>query len=446
MTNSDPLMNPDGGDVAARWTITPALDMNLMERIVDRTNLWQAWQRVKSNRGAPGSDGMSLEEFPEYARQQWSTIRQSLLEGTYQPLPVRRVVIPKPGGKGERLLGVPCVVDRVIQQAILQVLTPIFDPNFSESSYGSRPKRSAHGAIKQVKAYLRAGYRIAVDLDLEKFFDTVQHDVLIARVGRKVHDKVLLKLIGRYLRAGVMVDGIVQASEWGTPQGSPLSPLLANVLLDDLDKELEVRGHRFARYMDDVVIFVKTMRAGKRVMASISRYLTQTLRLRVNRQKSRVVNVHALEYLGFRFKGIRVYWSEKAFEDFKHRLRGLTSRRWGVSMAYRLERINQYLRGWMGYFGISQLYGPIPELDGWLRRRIRMCYWKQWRRPRTRIQHLLALGTDKRQAILTGISRKGYWRLSKTLATHTGMTNEWLAKQGLLSIRDLWMKAQGYAT
>jgi RNA-directed DNA polymerase len=446
MTNSDPLMNPDGGDVAARWTITPALDMNLMERIVDRTNLWQAWQRVKSNRGAPGSDGMSLEEFPEYARQQWSTIRQSLLEGTYQPLPVRRVVIPKPGGKGERLLGVPCVVDRVIQQAILQVLTPIFDPNFSESSYGSRPKRSAHGAIKQVKAYLKAGYRIAVDLDLEKFFDTVQHDVLIARVGRKVHDKVLLKLIGRYLRAGVMVDGIVQASEWGTPQGSPLSPLLANVLLDDLDKELEVRGHRFARYMDDVVIFVKTMRAGKRVMASISRYLTQTLRLRVNRQKSRVVNIHALEYLGFRFKGIRVYWSEKAFEDFKHRLRGLTSRRWGVSMAYRLERINQYLRGWMGYFGISQLYGPIPELDGWLRRRIRMCYWKQWRRPRTRIQHLLALGTDKRQAILTGISRKGYWRLSKTLATHTGMTNEWLAKQGLLSIRDLWMKAQGYAT
>jgi len=196
--------------------------------------------------------------------------------------------------------------------------------------------------------------------------------------------------------------------------------------------------------MDDVVIFVKTMRAGRLVMASISRYLTQTLRLRVNRQKSQVVNVHALEYLGFRFKGIRVYWSERAFEDFKHRLRGLTSRRWGVSMAYRLVRINQYLRGWIGYFGISQLYGPIPELDKWLRRRIRMCYWKQWRRPRTRIQHLLALGTDKGQAILTGISRKGYWRLSKTLATHTGMTNEWLAKQGLLSIRDLWMKAQGH--
>lgn len=240
MTNSDPLMNPDGGDTAVRWDITPALDTDLMERVVERANMQQAWQRVKSNGGAPGSDGMSLEEFPEYARQQWSTIRQSLLEGTYQPLPVRRVIIPKPGSKGERLLGVPCVVDRVIQQAILQVLTPIFDPGFSESSYGSRPKRSAHGAIKQVKEYLKAGYRIAVDLDLEKFFDMVQHDVLMVRVGRKVHDKVLLKLIDRYLRAGVMVEGMVQASEWGTPQGSPLSPLLANVLLDDLDKELEV--------------------------------------------------------------------------------------------------------------------------------------------------------------------------------------------------------------
>ena len=445
MMDSDVSMNLDRGDADWRTAMQPALDMNLMAQVAAKANVVKAWRRVKSNKGVPGSDGMTLEDFLAYAREHWPAIRQSLLDGTYQPRPVRRVAIPKSGGRGERLLGVPCVVDRVIQQAILQVLTPIFDPEFSESSFGSRPKRSAHGAIKQIKGYLKEGYRIAVDLDLEKFFDTVCHDVLMARVSRKVHDKVLLKLIGRYLRAGVMVDGVVQATEWGTPQGSPVSPMLANVLLDDLDKELEKRGHRFVRYMDDLVILVGSVRAGKRVMAKISRYLTQKLKLKVNRQKSQVVNVHALEYLGFQFRGIRVYWSEKAFADFKHRLKGLTSRSWGVSMEHRLKRLNQYLRGWMGYFGVSQYYHPIPELDGWLRRWIRMCYWKQWRRPRTRIRNLLALGTDKRHAILTGISRRGYWHLSRTLATQTGMTNKWLAQQGLLSIRDLWMKAKGYA-
>jgi RNA-directed DNA polymerase len=387
---------------------------------------------------------MTLEEFPAFARDHWHEIRQSLLEGTYQPRPVRRVVIPKPRG-GERKLGVPCVVDRVIQQAILQVLTPIFDPEFSESSFGCRPRRSAKGAIQQVKAYVKAGYRIAVDLDLEKFFDTVNHDVLMARVARKVTDKVLLRLIGRYLRAGVLVGNTLEPTDWGTPQGSPLSPLLSNVLLDDLDKELEARGHRFARYVDDVVILVKSKRAGQRVMAKISRYLTQTLKLKVNRDKSRVVKIEDLNYLSFTFRGIRIFVSDRAMQDFKHRLRGLTARSWGVSMATRFERLNRYLRGWMNYFGISQHYTPMDELDGWLRRRIRMCYWKQWRRPRTRIANLLKLGTSRRHAISTGISRKGYWRLSKTLATQTGMTNEWLEEQGLLSIRKLWMKVQGYA-
>ena len=436
-------MNPDGGDEAWRADSQPALD-NLMARILERDNVKRAWERVKSNKGAPGSDGMTLDDFPAYAREHWGEIRQSLTDGNYQPRPVRRVVIPKPHGKGERKLGVPCVIDRVIQQAILQVLSPIFDPGFSESSFGSRPQRSAHGAIRQVKGFVKAGYRYAVDLDLEKFFDTVNHDVLMARVSRKVTDKVLLGLIGRYLRAGVMVGERVEPTEWGTPQGSPLSPLLSNVLLDDLDKELEARGHRFTRYVDDLVILVKSRRAGRRVMAKISHYLTHKLKLKVNRDKSRVVKIEDLNYLGFTFRGIRIFASDQAMKDFKHRLRGLTSRSWGVSMAYRLEQLNRYLRGWMNYFGISQHYSPMEELDGWLRRRIRMCYWKQWRRARRRIANLLKLGTSKRHAILTGISRKGYWRLSKTLATQTGMTNEWLEKQGLLSIRQLWMKVQGY--
>jgi RNA-directed DNA polymerase len=444
MNNSDASMNPDGGDSVWRADREPALD-NLMERILERDNVKRAWERVKSNKGAPGSDGMTLEDFPAYAREHWSEIRQSLMDGRYQPRPVRRVVIPKPHGKGERKLGVPCVIDRVIQQAILQVLSPIVEPGFSASSFGSRPKRSAHGAIRQVKTFVKAGYRYVVDLDLEKFFDTVNHDILMSRIARRVSDKVLLGLIGRYLRAGVMVASTVEPTDWGTPQGSPLSPLLSNILLDDLDKELEARGHRFVRYMDDLVILVKSRRAGRRVMAKISRYLTQKLKLKVNREKSRVVKVEELEYLGFTFRGIRIFVSDQAMRDFKHRLRGLTARSWGVSMAERFKRLNRYLRGWMNYFGISQHYTPIEALDGWLRRRIRMCYWKQWRRPRTRIANLLKLGTSRRHAILTGISRKGYWRLSKTLATQTGMTNEWLERQGLLSIRSLWMKVQGYA-
>ena len=452
MTDSTATMNPTGGAEDRRRATQPALHDNLMAAVLSPANLHRAWRRVKSNRGAPGIDGLRIEDFPAYARAQWPAIRQSLNDGRYRPQPVRRVSIPKPDG-GERALGIPTVVDRVIQQAIAQVMTPIFDPEFSESSYdrrkspwdGFRPKRSAHGALRQVKADLKAGYRIAVDLDLAKFFDNVDHDILMARVAQRISDKRLLALIGRYLRAGVLIHDDIQPSELGTPQGGPLSPLLANILLDDLDRELEGRGHRFVRYADDLMVLVKSERAGQRVKASLTTYLGRQLKLPVNEKKSQVAKIDQCAFLGFTFKRGKLRWSDAAFADFKHRTRELTGRSWGVSMQHRLQKLGQYLRGWLGYFGISEYYRPIPELDEWLRRRVRMCYWKQWRLTRTKVGHLLALGVGKRMAILTGISSKSYWHLSRSQATQVGMTNDWLKVQGLVSIRDLWMKAHGYA-
>jgi RNA-directed DNA polymerase len=444
VSDSSAVMNPTGGAEARHGDTQPALEVDLMEAVVASGNLQRAWARVKSNKGAPGCDGMPIEDFPVYARAQWPTIRQALLDGSYRPQPVRRVMIPKPGG-GERALGIPTVVDRVIQQAIAQVMTPIFDPQFSGSSFGFRPKRSAHGAVKQIQAYIKAGYRIAVDLDLEKFFDNVRHDILMSRVARRIGDKRVLALIGRYLRAGVMIGERCEPSVLGTPQGGPLSPLLANILLDDLDRELEGRGHRFARYADDSLVLVRSERAGQRVKASLTAYLDRRLKLPVNEHKSRVAPIDACTFLGFTFRRGKLRWSASAFEDFKHQVRRLTGRSWGVSMRYRLGQLAQYVRGWMGYFGISEYYRPVPELDEWLRRRVRMCYWKQWRLRRTKVAHLLALGTGQRAALLTAFSSKSYWRLSRTLATQTGMTNDWLTAQGLVSIRALWMKAHGYA-
>jgi RNA-directed DNA polymerase len=418
----------------------PALSKNLMERVLAPENLRTAWRQVKANHGAPGVDGMTVEDFPAFAREHWPSMRQALQDETYQPSPVRRTAIPKRQGKGRRLLGIPTVVDRLIPQAIAQVLGPLFDPGFSTSSFGFRPGRSAHHAVKQIQSYIKMGYKVAVDLDLTKFFDRVNHDARMARVARKVRDKALLRLIGKYLRAGVLVGENLQPTAEGVPQGSPLSPLLSNVMLDDLDKELARRGHRFARYCDDFLIVVKSQRAGERVKASLTRFLRQHLKLEINETKSTVGPTNDCRFLGFTFHGTRFYWSPEALQDFRHRLRQLTGRSWGVSMAYRISKLNEYIRGWIQYFGLSQYYRPLPELDAWLRRRLRMGLWKQWRSVKTKVRELLKLGTAKTTAILTALSRKGPWRLARTLATQTGMTNQWISDTlGLVSIRALWI-------
>ncbi len=433
---------PLGGQSCAAVTEKPALDslkMNLMEQVVDEANLERAWRQVKANRGAPGPDGITIAEFPESFRPLWPKLRQQLLDGTYRPESARRKVIAKPDG-GERLLGIPNVQERLIQQAIQQVLTPIFDPGFSESSFGFRPKRSAHGAVKQAQRYIKQGYRFVVNMDLSKFFDRVQHDVLMSRVTRKVHDKRMLKLIGRYLRAGVMVNGLVQPSLEGTMQGGPLSPLLANVLLDDLDKELESRGLHFARYADDFQIYVKTHRSARRVFASVERFLTRKLKLVVNQQKSRIAKADGVEFLGFKFVGRRgeIRVTAKNLTKFKQRVRSITGRSRGISMRRMLGELRQYLRGWIGYFGLAATKGIFAALDEWIRRRVRMCFWKQWRLPRTRIRKLKQLGVPHEVAVPHGTSRKAYWRLAKTLGGHMGMTRQWLLDQGLVFLRYIW--------
>jgi RNA-directed DNA polymerase len=418
---------------------SPDPNDHLHEQIFSLSNMKHAWKRVKSNKGAAGIDGVSIEAFPGLFRDQWGNIRESLLNGTYKPLPVKRVEIPKATG-GTRPLGIPTVLDRLIQQAIAQELVPIFDPDFSDHSYGFRPGRSAQDAVRKVQKYIKEGYRWAVDMDLEKFFDTVNHDALMHRVARKVRDKRVLKLIGKFLRAGANVNGRLQQTRKGVPQGGPLSPLLANIMLDDLDKELERRGHRFVRYADDFIILVKSQSAGVRVMASAKHFIERKLKLKVNEAKSRVAKTDQTNFLGFTFKGTKIRWSDAAFKEFKRRIKRLTGRSWFVSMDYRFKKLAQYLRGWMNYFGISEYYRPLPEIDHWLRRRVRMCYWKQWRWCRTKVRNLLKIGTSLRLAISVGLSRKGPWHLARTLATQSGMTNQWLMDQGLLSVKELWVK------
>ena len=432
-------MKPKGGADVCLAAVPSALDVTLMQQALTRANLRRAWEQVKANHGAPGVDGMTVEPFPDFVRSpQWAPVKEALLKGTYQPQPVRRVYIPKDGG-GRRPLGIPTVLDRVIQQALAQVMEPLFDPDFSAFSYGFRKRRGAHDAVRQARAYRKQGYTVAVDMDLAKFFDSVNFDVLMIRVARKVHDPLVRRLVWRYLRAGVVETGRWSPSEQGVPQGGPLSPLLANIVLHDLDMELTRRGHRFVRYADDFLVLVRSESAGHRVMASLTRFLERKLRLAVNPAKSQVAPLDQCRFLGFTFRRNRVVWSDKSLLRFKRRVKELTGRSRGVAMGYRPRKLSEYLRGWMAYFALSEYYRPVPELDEWIRRRVRMCYWKQWRRCRKRVGELLKLGVSTRQAVLTALSRKSYWHLSRTMATQSGLTDAWLKSQGLVSVRDLWI-------
>ena len=399
-----------------------------------------AWKRVKANGGAAGMDGMTIAQFPAFARQHWERIRSDLKRGTYHPAAVRRVFIPKPNGE-LRPLGIPTVLDRVIQQAIAQVLTPLFDPHFSTHSYGFREGKQAHQAVRAVEAANRAGYVHAVDCDLKSFFDTVNHDRLLNLLARRISDPRVLQLIGRYLRAGVRLPvGQREATRQGVPQGGPLSPLLANLMLDPLDQELEKRGHRFARYADDFLILVKSARAARRVMQSVIRFVETRLGLVVNRQKSQAAPLRRCTFLGFTIKRGQVVWTDQAYRRFKERIKEITTRSWGVSMPRRLEELRRYAVGWLNYFGISHTYRQVLELDQWLRRRVRCCYWKQWQRPRTRRRHLIALGIHPSEVRKASRCRRGYWWMSSNGIVKRALNNAWLREQGVPDLKAQWIE------
>jgi len=410
----------------------------LLEKVVDRNNLNLAYKRVKRNGGSHGVDGMKVDELLTYLKQHGDQIKQDLLEGKYRPQPVRRVEIPKPDGVGVRLLGVPTVIDRLLQQAIAQVLTPVFEREFSEHSYGFRPGKSAHDAIKQAQAYINEGYTTVVDIDLENFFDRVNHDKLMYLLSRRIQDKQLLRLIRRYLESGVMIGGLVSPSREGTPQGGPLSPMLSNVMLHELDKELEKRGHRFCRYADDSNIYVKSQRAGERVMASITEFIEQRLKLKVNRSKSAVDHVTQRKFLGFSFYrwqgGYRIRVDAKSIKRLKDKLRLLTSRSKGWSMEARIERLNQVIRGWVNYFYLADMRKLCFRLDTWLRRRLRMCYWKQWKRIKTKHDNLVRLGIASRKAWEHANTRKNYWHTANSYILACTLTNTYFTKAGLIGL------------
>jgi len=430
-----PMATDEGTElpVSPRDAQSPTQTVSLMEEVCQRDNLWKALKRVQANQGAPGVDGMTVRQLPKYLKRHWPKIREQLLAGTYRPQPVKRVEIPKPDG-GVRKLGIPTALDRFIQQAVLQVLQERWDRTFSEQSYGFRPGRSAHQAVAQAQAYIAEGYGFTVDLDLEKFFDRVNHDMLMGRIAKRVEDKRLLRLIRAFLNAGVMENGLVSPSEEGTPQGGPLSPLLSNLMLDDLDRELERRGLRFVRYADDSNIYVRSRRAGERVMRSITRFITEKLKLKVNQEKSAVARPAERKFLGFSFtsgKPLKRRIAPKSLLRFKKRIRELTKRNRGVSLGRMVEQLRLYLTGWRGYFGFCETPSVLRDLDSWIRRRLRCFQWKQWKRGKTRFAELRKLGVGKDLAAQTAGSSRGPWHISRSPALSIALPGAYFDSIGL---------------
>lgn len=411
----------------------------LMEQVVRRDNLLAAYGRVRANKGAPGIDGVTIDELADFCRRHWPRIREELLSGQYVPRPVRKVEIPKPDGKGVRMLGIPTVLDRLIQQALLQVLTPIFDPGFSDASFGFRPGRGTHQAVLRAREHIAAGHRWVVDMDLEKFFDRVNHDILMSRVARKVKDKRVLLLIRRYLQAGIMQGGVCSPRTEGTPQGGPLSPLLSNILLDDLDKELERRGHRFARYADDCNVYVRSRAAGERVLDSLEKFLAKRLRLKVNRDKSAVARPWERKFLGYSVtahKDPKLKVSAQSVKRLKDKLRPVLRAGRGRSLARVCRELGPVLRGWVAYYRLSEVKAGFEALDEWLRRKLRCIVWRQWRRARTCFKELCRAGLDQPRAAASAYNGRGPWWNAGASHMNQALSTRTLRAAGLLSLLD----------